>query len=245
MKRILVALMLVGAAGMAPSAKAEGPSEGMALIKKMVEAAKVVKGASYRVQVEPIDLGKKFIPHIDATCLTWGFQDNMPKKAKVEMTTKEDGASETNRLTLGAVDDEYYLIDHKTKKAYKDIDPAVLGAMSTAFQVASYVSLLQTEPYKRELESKTQEVKGTETVDGVECHVVHVVYGEGPRRSDFYIAKKDHLARKIDLIWMENEEGKGGVVITYTDLKTDPKLKDGAFAFKLPEGFEQSDDYAP
>lgn len=245
MKRILLALMLVSTLAWVASARAEEPNQALDIIKKMVEASKAVQGASFEVHFEPIGQGKKYYSYVDATCLTWGFKYGMPEKAKFDVKTRKEESDEMKHLGIGVAGEEYYVIDHAEKIAYKDMDPGVLGAMSRPFEVASYEALLESEPYKRELESEQQELKGTETVDGVACHVIHVKYGKGPRRADLYIAKKDFLLRKKNMIFMENDEGVGGLVVTYTNLKVDPKLKDNAFVFELPAGYKLTDDFAP
>ena len=55
----------------------------MAVINKMVEAAKPIHGASYQVDVVPSGMALQWIPKMRATCLIEGFADGMPAKARL------------------------------------------------------------------------------------------------------------------------------------------------------------------
>lgn len=218
----------------------------MAVINKMVEAAKSIHGVSYRVEVVPSGMALQFMPQVKATCLIEGFADGMPAKARLELEVKKGDDQEVTRRIAGIDGEDYYLIDHQEKMAYKDIEAGVYGSSRGAVRAAVLEDLVtDKDPFKQELESKKQELRPAETVDGRLCYALHLTYDEeGTRTATLYVDQKEFLMRKLDFTF-KSPQGEGGLLMTVSDLKINPKFKSDAFKFKLPEGYTLSDDFAP
>ncbi len=89
------------------------------------------------------------------------------------------------------------------------------------------------------------ELQGTETVGGVECHKVHVVYSGGQGESTWFFSTEDYLPRRRVRHFNVPDQGEGTLEITITDLEIDPEVEPETFKMKLPEGYEKVDDFAP
>jgi hypothetical protein len=135
-------------------------------------------------------------------------------------------------------------VDHVGKKAYQDIDPAVMGSAANTLFGMAMLEFVHDKPFDDELEAETVELVGTADVGGVECHEIRVAYSGGRGESVWYFAKSDLLPRRR-VQKFNTPQGDGAIERTLADLEIDPEVPEALFAFKLPEGYEQIDDFAP
>ncbi len=239
---ILAALAL---ATSAPAVFADDLTDADAILKKMVEACKGVRSASYDYEADGIGMGKQYVPATQGSCLIEGCRYGLAEKAHMDIKFKMNQSEETRSLTAGSDGEEYYLIDHDAKTAYKDMDPQLYGKAAGAIEFGMLVDVISPEPFEETLKAPVHEFKGIETADGQDCYVIRLAHEEGPQEYTLLISKKDFLPRKSTVIFMKTEQGVGGAFWAVTNLKINPKIKPGTFAFKLPKGCTLSDDFAP
>ena len=99
-------------------------------------------------------------------------------------------------------------------------------------------------PFDDEIGAETVELQGEEEVGGEPCYKIRVVYGAGQGESIWFFSKNDYLPRKRIQVF-ETPQGEGTIERTITDVKVDPQIDPSLFTLKLPDGYEQIDDFAP
>lgn len=216
------------------------------ILKKTDAACKAVKAVQYEAAVEPLGAAKGQLTKFEGSYLFSGFAYGGPEKSRMEVRLSTSDSDEVRHLTGGSDGENYYLIDHKAKKAYEDMDPQVMGSNARALQGGMMIEFVVDDPFGHEISGKSQTLKGSETIAGEDCYVIVVVY-EHPQapQATWYISKKDFLPRcRLD----EGKTADGrewGMRKTLSKLVADPKLSADAFKLKLPEGYTKTDDFAP
>jgi len=218
--------------------KPKSDDEATAILRKVDAAAKAVKAVKYDVTAKGTGF-QQF--ELEGRYIYTGLEGRQPQKMLADIAIKMPGSSEVQKYTGGSDGENYFVIDHGEKKAYVDIDPAVLGTrFGRAYQMGLMIEFVFATPFTDEINAKSKELKGDKTVGGVECVEIDVVY-QNNLKATWCFGKKDYLPRKrIDTV-----PGGGGMEKTLTNLVVDPKITDATFAFKLPDGYTLVDDFAP
>ena len=226
-------------------AEATEDSEAVQLLKKVDAAAKAVQGVRYKGKAVPSGIATDFISPAEGEGVMFGWTGRGPEKFYGTVKTTRRGSGEALELTGGGDGETYYLIDHTAKKAYQDMDPDVMGSGGQALASIGMAELVHSNPFDDEINAESAELQGKETVEGVECHKVHVVYGGGRGESTWFFSTEDLLPRRRVRHFIIPQQGEGSLEITITDLEVDPKVEPETFKMKLPKGYEQVDDFAP
>lgn len=92
-----------------------------------------------------------------------------------------------------------------------------------------------SEPFAEALE-RGPTIIGTETIDGVECHIVEVPRGENGQKHRYYIGRDDHILRRIDRI-VEQDLASGRVVLELSNVDANASLTDSDIQVELPDGY--------
>ena len=139
----------------------------------------------------------------------------------------------------------FYLVDKAAKKAYEDIDPAVIGTRGRVIPAIAMVEFVHPTPFSDEINGRSQELKGITKVGDEECFEIHVVYAAGNQESHWFFSTKDYLPRRRDSIFTGQDGQRQGRQVILTSLEVDPKFEKSPFKLVLPEGFTKTDDFAP
>ncbi len=216
------------------------------ILKKADAAAKAVKAVKYKVDFDTTGMMVSLMPKMTVSVVASGFAQGAPKKFTAEAEVTVPGATEPMRISCGTDYDTFYVVHHPTRKAYEDIDPAVLGATGRLLRNAMMIEFLHDRPFDDEINAKSKELKGSKIVGGVDCYEIHVVYGaERAPEVTWYFSKEDFLPRgRVDHYPPRRGE-TGTFQRTITDLVVDPKFEKDAFKLKLPKGYTKTDDFAP
>lgn len=215
------------------------------ILKKVDAAAKAVKAVKYKATFRGLGAVAARVPPTEGTVILSGWNFNEPQKFFCDAKFKRTGSSEDGWVTVGGDGEEYFVIDHATKTAYVDLDPAVMGSTGRPAQNLFMLEFVHPTPFSDEINGQKQELKGSKVIGGVDCYEIHVVYASGTQRAIWHFSKKDFLPRARRDIYKlpSGEEASQERIIT--DLQIDPKLPDDALKFKLPEGYKKTDDFAP
>jgi hypothetical protein len=253
MKRTLCLLLSVSfvslaAYGQEPT-KPDELTDPLEILKKVDAAARAVSSFKYKSVAEaPAAFAARFgYQKIEATFIVNGVTNGQPEKFFVDAKITLPGEAGTRRVTAGSDNDMFYIIDHQGKIAYEDIDPAVMGAAGNFLQRAMMIELSHPTPFSDEMNGRSRELRGSETVGGEDCYVVHVVYAsEQSPEATWSFSKKNFLPlKRIDAYGTPGGGQPATHVKTLTDLVVDPKVTDEMFQLKLPEGYTKTDDFAP
>lgn len=223
------------------AAKPAGPNEALEILKKVDDAAKKAGGAQYDVVFKGVGDAESKVPTIEGKAVLSGWENDAVKKFRFDVKVKRPGSSEVTELSAGGDGKEYWLLDHTKKIAYQDVDPAVLGRMgSTAQNAALVAEFTHPTPFSDEINGKKQELLGSEKVGEEDCYKIRVEYAREGLEATWCFSKKDFLPRS-----RQDKQGTRETVRQITNLVIGPKLDEETFKFKLPEGYTQSDDFAP
>lgn len=237
---VWTAMLLVPAALTWAEDKSTASDETTKILEKVDAAAKAVNGVKYDVVVKGSEGGQGF--ELKGTYTLVGAEGTLPKKFLADIEVTAPGSAGTRKFTGGSDGDTYYVIDHADKKAYVDIDPAVLGSrFGRMYRAGLMIEFVHATPFTHEINAKTKTMKGTKTVGGVECYEIDIEYAAANApKATWCFSKKDFLPRK-----RVDTSTRGTTEKTITNLVVDPKTDDETFKLKLPEGYTQVDDFAP
>lgn len=237
---VWTAMLLVPVALTWAEDKSTASDETTKILVKVDAAAKAVKVVKYDVVAKGSGRGQGF--ELKGTYLFTGWEGRDPKKFVVDIEVTAPGSADTHKYTGGSDGENYFVIDHAAKKAYVDIDPAVLGTrFGRAYRAGLMIEFVYDNPFSDEIKADSKTMKGTKTIGGVECYEIDIAYAAaGGQKATWCFSKKDFLPRRRVDITSRGETEK-----TITNLVVDPKIDDATFKFKLPEGYTQVDDFAP
>ncbi len=215
------------------------------LLKQVDAAIKAVTGVRYRGTARPTGVATNFMSAAEGEGLMVGWTGRAPEKFYSRVRTTRQGTGEAMEITGGGDGETYYLIDHTAKKAYHDMDPDVMGTGGQALASIGLAEFVHPNPFDDEIGADVVELQGKETVGGVECHKVHVAYSGGRSESTWFFSTEDYLPRRRVRHFDVPAQGQGTREITLTELEVDPEVGPETFKLKLPEGYEEVDDFAP
>lgn len=243
---LLLGLCLVGFAwAQEEKASTEAKSaEAIEILKKVDATIKAVDSVRYDVKTTPEGIATDFVSAVQGTTIMEGWNGNVPDRFHTHVKTTKTGTDEPLELTGGGDGETYFIINHTTKKAYEDMDPAVMGSAANTLRAAAMVEFVHDTPFDDELHADEVELQGIEKIGNEKCYKIHVVYAGGQGSSTWYFSKKDYLPRRrtrhIDV-----PQGSGSIEVVITNLETNPEVSADLYKLKLPEGYEQIDDFHP
>lgn len=256
MRRLICAwmcVMLVSAAASAGDDEKKGGDElkdPLEILKKVDAACKALNAVKYEVTSEPTGELKPLVGRVQAAVTAARVKGKEGAAAGTKFVFDArinlPNQNEPEKLTFGTDLDKYFFIDHQTKKVHEDIDQAVLGRRGGALYRLMMIEYMHPTPFNDEINGKSRELRGSKTVNGVDCYEIHVVYANEPvSEATWYFGKKDFLPRgRIDVA--TTQDGKKGTIEKMVSrLEVDPKLPDDAFKAKVPEGYTKTDEFAP
>jgi hypothetical protein len=214
------------------------------ILKKVDTTIKAVDSVRYASTIRPTGAATAFVGNAEGDVVAEGWVNGMPARFRVHAKGTRPGSEETGELTGGGNGELYYLLDHQAKKAWVDMDPAVMGGGGRAILGLSMAEFLHDRPFDDELNAETVELLAEQAVDGEACHQIRVVYAGGQGESIWFFSKSDLLPRRR-IQKFSTEQGEGAIERTIRGLEANPKLEPALFDFRLPEGYEQIDDFAP
>ena len=222
--------------------------EAVAILEKVDRAAKAVTFIRYAATTKQAGIAENWFSPAEGEAVTTGWVGNIPEKSLAHVVSTELDSDEAVDVTGGGNGDIYFLIDHQTKKAYADMDPGVLGSSGIAefvHQTNFCHAHAPSSPFDDELNADTIELLEDEEVYGEPCYHIRVVYGGDQGQSIWFFSKNDYLPRRRIQEFSISGEGDGSMECTITKLEVNPEVDPTIFDFKLPEGYEQIDDFAP
>lgn len=239
-------LVLTFTAALATGANGQELTDALEILKKVDAAAKAVKAVRYDATFKPLGPSMAQGPQVEGSVVMSGWMGGSLEKFLFEVTIKNAGSSDEQKVTAGGDGEEFFVIDHKTKAAYVDIDPAVLGTIGRRARQLQTVEFLHPAPFSDEIDAQKLELTGSKKIGGEDCYEVHVVYASGRQEAIWHFSKKDFLPRgRMDI----NKDESGTIVRQsqrfLTNLEVNPKLDDSLFQVKVPEGYTKTDDFAP
>ena len=232
-----------------PSAGKSGDlTDPIEILKQVDAATKKVKAVKYNARLEPDSTAAARFPKVQGSVTLTGqiaVDSRQLDKYLISFEAEIPGGSRVKGI-VGSDADEFFFIDKAAKTAYVDIDPSVLGRRGAAGLQLGMIEFVHPSPFTDEINGKKQKLKGTKTVGGVACYEIQVTYDTVPEKSSIWcFGKKDFLPRSVVRIFNLPSGEEGRTTLSISDLKVDPKLEQGAFKVKVPEGFKKTDEPAP
>lgn len=246
MKRFATAVLTAGSfLSVAYAGDPENLTDPVEILKRADAATKTVNAVSYSTTVTLTGAAKGTRPDFQGQAFLSGWGGGAPTHFRYEVRQQDPGEAGSKTFTAGSDGENYYLIDHKSKTAYVDIDPQVMGSAGRTLRAFGMLEFVHPTPFSDEINGKTQKLEGVENIGNEPCYKIHVEYASGNLFANWYFSTKDFLPRGVERLF-ETPDGKSaGRMMTLTKLKTIKTPSAELSAFKLPEGYTQTDDFAP
>ena len=226
----------------AAEAKPVRDAKAVEIVEKADAATKKVSAVAFECSMEPFGAATNFVQAVTGKGVISGWNGQIPDYFHLVVSLEQGG--QTVKYEGGGNPESYFLIDHSTKKGYEDMDPNVMGSAATVLQTAVIMEYVNPKPFDDELAAESLIYKGKVDVEGTSCHEIDVVYSGGNGESTWYFGEEDFLPRRR-VRHFNMPQGKGGIDIRFFNIEADPELDNARFSMKLPEGYEQVDDFAP
>lgn len=246
MRRLTGLLLGLCVAGTALAEGDGNAQEARDILKKAAEALKKVKQVTYDFDLKGTGgmapRGRSASGKIILGPPTeWG-----QVRVRLDAEMEDPSSLDPIRLIIGSDGENYYLVDHKKKMCYEDMDPAVLGSRGRRFPRLLIPQFTAEEPFKAEIAAEKIELRESVTIEGEECYQVFLEAARGPH-TIWFLSKKDLLPRqRRSSVILEGETKEwGSWQYLVKNLVVNPELPENAFALKVPEGYTKTDDYAP
>jgi len=246
MRRVIGLVFFVGFTSLALAeepAQTGGSGEGLEILKKSVAALKEAKTVSYKAEYSATGWVTKFVPTVTGTAVMGEQSKDKIDRFSCTVTIKANDSEEVKEFSAGSDGDNFFVIDPKTKMCHLDMDPAVLGGQGRNIQRVLLREFSALEPFEDVFKSGTVELVGTTKVGDEECDELKIVPTEGGKRL-LAISRKDHLPRRATNL-IKNEQGEATTVLTISDLVVNPTFVRSPFELRCPEGYKQTDEFAP
>ncbi len=227
-----------------PGPRKGEPGDAMAILKKAEAALKDVKFAKYEAEYNVVGWATAFVPNIIGSATLGEPAEHDVPRFRSEAKLTPPGSTDAVKAQIGCDGDVYYLVDHRKKMVYADMDDAVLGTQQRNFQRLLLPDFVAEEPLADDLKAESVERKEETNVGGEACYQVHVTRSE-TQAVTWHISKKDYLPRKVDRFYKDPERGETSTHLVMTKLVTSSKCDVGAFKLTVPKGFTKTDEFAP
>lgn len=212
-------------------------------LKKVDAATKAVESVSYKGRYTRMRDGQPTVV-IEGTAYLAGEFTNAFTTYRFDVTIHRERSDEARKFTAGSNSEEYFLVDHQTKKVHADIDPAVVGTDGRAAQAIGMIEFVHPTPFGDEIRAESCEIREAAVVGGESCQVIHVVYAGGVgQQATWYFSKKDFLPRQVHRAY-DRGIRKISTRLTVSDLVVSPKIDKKELAPFVPEGFTKTDEFA-
>jgi hypothetical protein len=228
-------------------ASADDLTDATEILKKADAAALKVKSVTYDVTFDGIGAAKRQTGKFSGTCTIdgWVEEGGHPKRFHGRIKGTRPGSSKVHDIEAGSDGEMFFLVDHANKKAYEDVDYAVMGSAVPMLLAGLMAEFTLPRPFFDEINANKKELRGSKVVGGEDCYEIHVVYPDQRGQAEWCISKKDFLPRSRVDVCRTPDGQEAGRRQVLTRLVVDPKLDDGSFKLNLPKGYEQIDDFAP
>ncbi|MCP4657646.1 MAG: PQQ-binding-like beta-propeller repeat protein [bacterium] len=215
------------------------------ILKRAEAAVKAVDAVQYELAIEGTGAAKATIGSGTGTVIASGWLDFLPERFLLTGDLMEPGESEALLIEGGSDGNLFFVVDHPGKSVHADLDPMVMGRTFFNYLFGGLLmELLHPHPFEDGLKME-QELRDSKVIGGEDCYAVHVHSSERPDGTTWYFSKKDLLPRgRLRHFTMKNGE-KGGFLMTVSKLVVGPRFGPDAFALKVPEGYQQTDQPAP
>lgn len=247
-RRFALGTSLALAIIVAPALAGEQLSDPKEIFKRADAAMKKVKTVSYTAKYTSQGWVTAQVADVEGKVVLGPNGDYGVPRFYCEVSMKKLDWDESQSFTAGCDGSEYFLIDAKTMKAHHDIDPVVLGANSRDIQRVSMREFSSDEPFKDELEAKDVVLRDTKTIDGEMCYELEVkTEGGSPKAMIWWISTKDFLPRGVKRIYAARKKGgeDGSTQLMISNVIATEKTKPEVFKLKVPQGYTETDEFAP
>ncbi len=245
LQTLLISIVLLGSVGVA-GAGADDLTDPKEILRRSVEALRRTKSVRYAAEFTATGWVKQFVPEVKGKAIVGPTAEFDVPRFYTELELRSEGSEETLRFTSGCNGDKYFLIDPQTKKAYRDMDPGVMGPQSRNVQRLVLKEFGAKEPLQVELAAGEVTLTGQTQVGDETCYNIRaVIEGESHNAITWSISTRDFLPRKVVRTYPGRGEnaGDGMTMITLTDLVINAGVTDTQFDLVLPEGYVEQDVY--
>lgn len=211
-------------------------SEAMMILTKVDEACKAVQAIRYEVKTMGTGSMADRAARVEATYLLSGWGERGPEKYRIEL--KEHIGTRLTCHGIAAFDGKTYsFVDHRNRTAAEGDGDKVLGGARRKLGGGLMMEYLAPEPFRDELNGKSQELRGSKDIGGEDCFEIHVVYNTpDSNEATWYFSKKDYLPRgRIDHVKQGNATGTVEKMVT--NLVANPEITNDSFSMTVPDGY--------
>ncbi len=243
---VLVLCMAAASSGEQPAEVSSDAKVNQAqeILQKAAAAMHEVKFARYAGTYKGTDWVKQYVPDVQGTAIIGEPSRLEVERFQCDAKVIPIGGDKAVHIVAGCDGETYYVIDGDNKKVYADIDPAVMGSRERDPRPMLFKEFIAEKPLEKELEAENLKIEDDISCGGELCWQIRIVVSES-RETLLCIAKSDFLPRKVTRIYRNGQGVEGTTELVLDHLRVEKKGDSAAFKLVVPQGFTQTDDFAP
>ena len=247
---IVAALLLV-----APAAQAQAMADGRGLIQAATRAIEGVESMTARMTLTGGGSKSflKFMPSGEGVFRAKRVENESGElvwATRIIGVGKDRGDGEEYSFDAATHGESVTWVEHRSKSVNTNTRARARGAGLSMRQQLNLDELLVGEPYARELDGVSFEIKDRELIGGVECDVVVVTYPKDesasaarsgkalPNMATWHIGVNDQLPRRIERT-NDAEIVKISLILTLEDLRVGAEIPAEELEVSVPEGYRK------
>jgi thiol-disulfide isomerase/thioredoxin len=232
----LTGLRLVGlVVGLAAPGLANPPSA-QDILRQSEVAISGLKAVRYQAHGEATGALALRVPKMDGTVTMIRVPTGENVKLRLEAQVVPPMQSQPVTLELASDGKKVTLAEHAAKVFIERDLPGGAALLNNAapLLVSEFAA---ARPFEREAKAISLEHAGAEKVGDVDCDIVLAVFAQGGDEVRWFLAKTDHLPRRVQRI-LQTPMGQTTITTTLQTLDTQPQVKEDAFRLEKPAGFQ-------
>ena len=226
-----------------PPKPAPPTPEAVEFAKKIADALRSAKVVTYKAKYTPSGWVSQRVPSVEGSATVGDQSKHKIDSFAVQVKMQKAGSEDVIEMAAGSDGNEYFLIDSKAKVCYKDLDSAVLGSQGRNVQRIVLRDFAALDPLADVLKGGEIELKGDVKVGEEECREIFMKFPDTGAMT-WAVSKKDFLPRKVTR-HIKGEEGEATTELVISDLVVNPQFVRNPFEMICPQGFKQTDEFAP
>lgn len=207
------------------------------IIKQADEATRKILQTSYNHKVFGLDGLEEFVPPArgQVRTLRKSTMEESPFWVESDETATDGPFGSAPKVIVSFDGTNVYRLDMDAQTLdWGAISDGASELISRNDSSGLMIEFVHPTPFQDEIDADSQKLEGTETIGGVKCDVVYVVYSGAAAEARWFFGQKDHLPRRVERVF----PGQGRLVTEVLDLDVKTKVAPEVFVLKAPKGFK-------
>lgn len=213
------------------------PPDAQDILRQAETTITGLKAIRYKAHGEADGVLSQRVPKMDGTVTMVRASAEDGAKMRLDAQVTPPGQSQPVTVQVASNGKQIAMAEHGAKIFIQRDMPSGNQLLNNVAPLL-ITEFAATKPFERESRAVSVQHVGSEKVGDVDCDVINVVLAQSGDEVRWYIAKSDHLPRRVQRL-IQTPFGRSAITTTLELVDTTPKVDEQAFRLEKPEGFEE------